>query len=455
MPSIRDPIVHPDWSSLPYWWNACPPTPAPHPLPEKTQVAVIGSGYCGLSAARVLARRGVDVTILEAGDPGAGASTRNHGMVAGGLRVPMDIDQRVGEERASLIRSNARQSFLDFQALIRDEGLDVDYAHGGRFTGAHTPRAYERQCRRGEYLRRSFGYTARPLPREEQRTEIGSDYYYGALLVEESGGLHPAKLHRGFRKLAEDAGATLVGQAAVHAIDGRHGAFVVRTARGDLRAEKVVIATNAYTGAVDGALCPYIRRRVVPVTAYMVATEELPPELAAELLPTNRMCGDTKRSLFAFRLSPDRRRILFAGRAKFRDIDEKAATPILHDFMCRVFPQLRPYRITHAWKGLVCFTFDDLPHMGELDGLYYAAGCQGNGVVMMSYLGEQTALKILSGAREACGFDGLAFPTRPLYEGDPWFLPAVGAYYKTRDAIERFIARRTAPSGLATRSPAR
>lgn len=434
------PYLHPDWSPRPLWWDDVPLAPAEADLPTTTEVAVVGSGYCGLSAARVLARAGVRVTVLEAQDPGFGASTRNHGMVAGGLKVPVDIDRRVGPARGQRIRENAKQSFIDFKALIRDENLDVDYAHGGRFTGAHTPQAYARQIRRGEYLRATFGYTTRPLPREEQRSEIGSDFYYGGLLVEESGGLHPAKLYRGFRHLAERAGATLVGQAEVRSIDGREGAFVLRTAKGDLKADRVMVATNAYTGAFNGTMSPYIRRRVIPVTAYMIATEELPPELTAELLPTNRMCGDTKRSLFAFRLSPDRKRIVFAGRAKFRDIDERQATPILHRLMGSVFPQLASTRITHCWKGMVCFTFDDLPHMGVVDGVHYAAGCQGSGVVMMSYLGQQTAQKMLSGASEQCGFDGLNFPARPLYYGDPWFLPTVGAYYKTRDAVERYLA---------------
>lgn len=433
---------HPDWSARPLWWDDAPPLPAPAEVPASTDVAIIGAGYCGLSAARVLAREGLRVCVLDAGDPGVGASTRNHGMVAGGLRVPVDIDQRVGTARAERIRHDSRHAFVAFKELLERERLEVDYAWGGRFTGAHTPEAYMRQVARGAYLSRTFGYTTRPLPREAQRSEVGSDYYYGGLLIEESGGLHPGKLHRGFRALAEAAGAVLVGRTEVRAIAGRPGAFRLATSRGELRAEQVMVATNAYTGAVNGSVFPFVRRRIVPVTAYIAATEELPPDLAAKLLPTNRMCGDTKRSLFAFRLSPDRRRIVFAGRARWRDIDERQATPILHRFMCEVFPKLAGARITHSWKGLVCFTFDDLPHMGVAEGVHYVAGCQGNGVVMMSHLGEQTARKMLTGAAEQCGFDSPAFPGRPLYGGRPWFLPAIGGWYKARDALDRALAAR-------------
>ncbi len=434
--------AHPDWQARPYWWDEVPPVPAHDALPQRTDVAVVGSGYTALSAARILARHGLSVTVLDAREPGYGASTRNHGMVGGGLKLPAKLDRTLGQERADWIRRGARESFVEFKQIIADEALDVDYCDTGRFTGAHTPAAYGRQAKRGEELARNFGYHTRMLPREEQHAEIGSDFYYGALLVAESGGLQPAKLHRAYWRLAEQAGARVVGNAAVGAIEGRHGAFTLRTAKGDLRADKVFVATNAYTGAISPRFHPYVRRRVVPVTAYMATTEELPEDVAHHILPTNRMCGDTKRSLFAFRLSPDRRRVIFAGRARWRDIGEAAATPILHRFMSEVWPVLQGYRITHCWKGLVCFTFDKLPHMGEVDGLYYAAGCQGSGVVMMSYLGRQVAEKIISGSAVQCGFDALPFPGRPGYDGRPWFLPAVGGYYKVRDAIERRLAAR-------------
>jgi glycine/D-amino acid oxidase-like deaminating enzyme len=439
-PVAQHPSLHPTWTSRPYWWEEAPPTPATGELPERTEVAIIGAGYAGLLAAWELARAGIRSVVLDAGDPGCGAATRNHGMVGGGLKIPNDLDRRLGQERAAWIRHGAKESFLEFKRLLAEEKLEVDYSTGGRLTCAHSPAAFERQRARGEYLAQEFGYHTRVLPREEQRSEIGSDFYHGGLLIAETGGLHPGKLHRAFRRLAETAGVTILGQAAVSGVEGTHGHFTLRTAKGNLRAEKVIVATNAYTGAVAWGVSPFIRKRLVPVTAYIAATEELPPDLAAKLLPTNRMGADTKRSLFAFRLSPDLRRVIFAGRAKFRDIDERAATPILHDFMCRVWPELRPYAVTHAWKGLVCFTFDDLPHIGEQDGIYYAAGCQGTGVVMMSWLGRQVARKIITGAATQCGLDGLSFPGRPLYDGHPWFLPAVGAYYKARDALDRHFA---------------
>ena len=154
----------------------------------------------------------------------------------------------------------------------------------------------------------------------------------------------------------------------------------------------------------------------------MIATEPMPDALAQDVLPRNRTGGDTKRALYAFRRSPDGRRVVFAGRAKFRDIDERRAAAILHRFMTGVWPQMRGVRVSHCWKGFVGFTFDFLPHMGEADGLHYAAGCQGAGVAMMSYLGHQIGLKILRRQNRPCGLDGTHFPTLPGYRGRPWFL---------------------------------
>ena len=433
--------LHPEWKPLPYWWEAVPPALADEPLPARVDVAIVGSGYCGLHAARTIAANRASVVVLEAKSPGFGASTRNHGMLSGGLKIPANLEPRLGKPWADAIQRTAFESFIFLKDLIRDEALDVDYDPSGRFIGAHSPKAFESLKTRRDNLQQAYGYHARMVAREAQRAEVGSDFYYGGLVIDEVSGVHPAKLHRAVQALAEKAGAVVRGNAEVTSIDGRNGGFTLGTARGVVKADKVFIATNAYTGAFNGTLSPYVRRRLVPVTAYMMATEELPEALTAKMLPTNRMCGDTKRSLFAFRLSPDRRRLIFAARAKFRDISEKDATPILHRFACSVWPELAGYRISHCWKGLVAFTFDRLPHLGVHNGVYYAAGCQGNGVSIMSYLGHQAALKMLSGSARQCGHDGVPFPTRPTYTGYPWFLPAIGAYYKSRDALDRFFAR--------------
>jgi glycine/D-amino acid oxidase-like deaminating enzyme len=153
-----------------------------------------------------------------------------------------------------------------------------------------------------------------------------------------------------------------------------------------------------------------------------------------------RMIADTKRVLNYFRPSPDGERVLWGGRASFSSAAPLDAAPILFTTMTAVFPELRDVKITHAWNGNVAFTFDFLPHIGVEGGVHYAAGCQGSGVAMASWLGHNAALKIAGAANEPFALDGLRFPTLPGYSGDPWFLPLVGGYYKLRDRIDRIAA---------------
>ena len=133
--------------------------------------------------------------------------------------------------------------------------------------------------------------------------------------------------------------------------------------------------------------------------------------------------------------------MIFGGRARFTPVTPAVSAPILHRFMTERFPQLKGIRVTHAWTGNVAFTWDALPHTGKLDGMHYALGCNGSGVAMMTYLGYQTARRIIGGANATCGFELAEFPDFPLYQGNPnWALPAVGAYYRFRDRVSRTMS---------------
>jgi glycine/D-amino acid oxidase-like deaminating enzyme len=153
------------------------------------------------------------------------------------------------------------------------------------------------------------------------------------------------------------------------------------------------------------------------------------------------MISDTKRVLTYFRPSPDGQRILWGGRSSFGPVTPEQAAPRLHAMMCAVFPELEKVRVTHSWTGSVAFTFDYLPHLGVEQGLHYAAGCQGSGVAMATWMGHNAALKIAGAGNAGFALDGLPFPERALYHGDPdWFLPIVGTWYRLRDHIDRIAA---------------
>jgi len=256
------------------------------------------------------------------------------------------------------------------------------------------------------------------------------------MVAEASGALHPALYHRGLATAARRAGAIVAEDAGVMAITKRPGGFVLTTPRGRIEAREVLVATNGYTGPVT----PWLRRRLIPLGSYIIATERLPPETVRRLVPRGRMIVDTNRVLSYYRPSPDGARILYGGRASFRRATAAEAAPRLHALMTRVWPELARTRVTHAWTGNVAFTFDHVPHMGVHEGVHYAAGCQGSGVGMASYLGCQVALKLVGKRMEPSAFDNLPFPTRPTYTGDPWFLPVVGGYYRFRDWLERRLA---------------
>jgi glycine/D-amino acid oxidase-like deaminating enzyme len=183
-----------------------------------------------------------------------------------------------------------------------------------------------------------------------------------------------------------------------------------------------------------------MQRRIVPVASFLIATEPLAPELAAELVPNRRMLADTRRVLNYFRLSPDGRRVLWGGRVGTAAMDPRESARRLHAVMTRVWPQLRHTRISHSWTGNVAFTFDFRPHLGSHQGMHYALGCQGNGVAMQSWLGFQAARMIAGTANEPSALADLPFPTAPFYDGRPWFLPMMLNWYRLRDQIDRMAA---------------
>ena len=192
------------------------------------------------------------------------------------------------------------------------------------------------------------------------------------------------------------------------------------TNKGPIEAREVVIATNGYTGDVT----PTLKRRLVPVASHIIATEELPEDLVKSLIPKGRVVSDTKRVLCYYRRSPDDKRVIFGGRARFTQVTPEVSAPVLHGYMLERWPQLKGTKVTHAWTGNVAFAFDFLPHMGQEQGMHYLMACNGSGVAMMSYLGYQTARKIAGGSNAPINaFDGQDFPTVPFYSGNPWFLP--------------------------------
>src|SRR6516162_2734686 len=344
-------IFHRDFAPTPYWWEAYTPTAGePTDVPREARVAVVGGGYAGLSTALELAKHGIEAVVLEAGEPGFGASTRNGGAVSGGVNIGKSFTGKtpdIDPDRVPRLLSDASDGFALIDRLIEEEKIDCSWEKPGRFVGAWAKKHFEWQSQRLAVLNASAQSGAYIVPRERQREEIASDYYFGGMVVERSGKLHPALYYKGLLDACRRRNVTVCGKATVTGIDRLGGGWRVKTARGPIAAGDVVIATNGYTGS----LTPALRRRVVPIASHIIATEELPSDLARSLIPKSRTLSDTKRILCYYRMSPDGRRVVFGGRARFTQVDATVSASILYRYMTDRFPQLRGSRITHAWTG--------------------------------------------------------------------------------------------------------
>jgi gamma-glutamylputrescine oxidase len=429
-----------DFKSAPYWWEAAPPEATDSlDLPRHNDVVIVGSGYCGLSAAAELAKAGRTVTVLDAGPLGIGASTRSGGMVTGGQKfVVSGALAGHPSEKQKRILEDAKASLDHIEQQISQHNLDADYQRCGRLIAAATPSHYNRLETWTKLLDAHAPGTTQLVPRNKLPDEIGGKHYFGALLINNYGGLHPAKYHKALRGDARARGATLIGGLPVLKVERSGDGFVVHTTRGNIQARQVLVATNGYSDSAGA----FLRQRVVGAASYIIATETLPVAVLRKLNPHGRMISDTKRSLSYFRLSPDLTRVVFGGRASGRDLSEEAAAPHLHRQMCEIWPELADFKVSHCWRGNVGMTYDHIPHMGTQDGVHYAVGCNGSGVAMMSYLGHQSALRMLGRQNRPCAFESDEFPKVPMAAAKSWLVPAVTRWYLARDWLDAKLADR-------------
>jgi glycine/D-amino acid oxidase-like deaminating enzyme len=427
------PTLNRDFERRSLWSATMPALPdrSGRPLPAGADVVVIGGGYAGINAARELARRGVKVTLLEARTLGFGGSTRNGGIVHAGYKWgPRALVSRYGEATGRALYRETLDSFETVKRLIVEESIDCDFREVGHVELAYAPSHVAGLEHERESLA-SVGVESTVVPRERIHEEIGSDAYYGALVVPSSGLVHPGRYFAGLAAAADRAGADLHEGVRARTIrrqaDGR---FVVETERGAILAGDVFVATNGYT---DGVV-PSLRRRIIPIGSYIIASEPLPEDVANEISPKGRAFFDTKNFLYYWHVSADRR-MVFGGRASFMPttIDHTAA--ILHRGLIEVHPQLAGRRIDYAWGGNVGFTFDRMPHVGRTrDGVAYAMGCCGTGVALMTHLGTRVGEWLAGG--EPPVLSKLSFPLVPApYEGRPWFLPLTGEWYRLKDRL--------------------
>lgn len=419
--------------TTPFWWEDAPkPIHQNDPLPSSVDVAVIGAGYSGLNTALILARAGLSVAVFEAGQFGDGASSRNGGMVGPSFHKLgiAGLKTLYGEDRANdIIRESV--GFVDFlENFLKDESIDTDFARKGRFRGALTPAHHDAMARQLETFQQACDVKGHMVPKNNVADETGSKSFHGGVVYEIDGGLNPAKYLWGLLGKVKDAGASVFEQHEVTAINRQDGKFEVVLKAGNLRAEHVAICTNGYTGKQF----KHLHRRVLPLRSAMIATEELDAGTLQRLMPKGRVYGDSRRIVAYYRPSPDGKRIVFGSRASgLKDNPHKNAKQ-LHAAMSEIYPDLKNTAITHVWSGLVAYSFDHAPHIGEMNGLHFAMGYCGSGVARATYFGQKLGYKILNQQeRGQTAFDDLTFQTKRFYNGNPWFMPAILSWHRLAD----------------------
>ena len=397
-----------------------------------TDIAIIGSGYTGLCAARILRKNGASVTIFDRNTVGWGASSRNGGMATPGLKQGIQkIYKMYGSKLAHEFWKASVDAIDLIEEIVDEHSIDCDWQRNGHASLATKPSHAPRLKQYGSWLEKKFGHVQNYIPKNQIRDEIGSDAYHGALTDEISGGLHASKYVYGLATTVSNLGVQLCEHTDVLDIEKNDSNyFRLITSAGDVRAKKVIVATNGYTDR----LVPGLKPLIFPVGSYIVVTEPLSEDLQKIISPKKRMYYDSKWFLNYFRLTPDGR-MLWGGRNDLStDLDLDDSAKRLTKELYSILPDLRDIPITHTWTGKLGITFDLMPHIGEKNGIYYAFGYGGHGLSIATYLGTEIGL-LLSGKKDRSPFMEISHQTMFFYRNRPWFIPFAARYFRFLDWV--------------------
>lgn len=399
------------------WAATAQPAPALQSLQGDRQcdVVIIGAGYTGLSAARHIAESGREPLIVEANTLAWGASGRNGGVVSPKFRVGFSsLMARFGRDTALHMYRTGHAAVASVAETVATLGLaDAQFTLSGHIAAAHNVHALGGLQSTADWIKRETGGESSVMISAEQVRELtGSTIFAGGLLTPQAGGIHPLNYARGIARHLLDRGAQVYINTPAEQVVREGGRVIVHTPQGRVSARQVIYATNGYSD--QSRATATLHRRLIPFRSAIIATEPLPTQVLASLMPGGQVCGDTKRMLRWFRVVGDR--LIFGGRGAFGKNDSQSAFDDLQRSMAVVFPILRDYQVAYRWSGLVAMTLDYLPHAGQLDEhSYYAIGYNGGGVAMSTWMGKQLAAMTAGEQVELGPLGGQGFNPIPLH----------------------------------------
>ena len=423
-----------------YWHDTAPAFAggATGPVAGRCDVAVIGAGFTGLGAARRLAMAGSDVVVFEAETVGFGASGRNGGHLNNGLAHSyLAARAEFGAGKAAALYRAFDDGIDRIERIIAEEGIDCAFRRSGKLKLASKPGHMDAIAKNFAAIHAEVDPDTALLSRDDLRAEIGSDIFHGAMLQKKSAMMHMGRFVTGLAEAAVRRGAVIHEHAPVTARRAEGRGWRLETPKGAILADRVLLATGAYTTPAF----PWFRRRIVPVGSFLLATRPLSADEIAATMPGNRTCVTSLNIGNYFRLAPDNR-LIFGGRARFSARSDQRSDArsgaILRRALAGIFPHLADVAVDYCWGGLVDMTADRFPRAGEADGVTFAMGYSGHGAQIATRMGEVMADRILGrpGADARNEFLDLPWGRVPLHTGKPWFLPLVGLYYKAKDMVE-------------------
>jgi glycine/D-amino acid oxidase-like deaminating enzyme len=316
---------------------------------------------------------------------------------------------------------------------VSEYSIDCAFRVHGRLVAAETPQQYEDLTREYELRQLHLGSPFEVVDKQSLSREIGSPRYLGGVVVPDLASIHPGLYHQGLVKANLALGIALHPFTRVSRLTRNERGFRIATARGDIAARDVILATNGYTDN----LLPWLQRRLIPFDAWQMATEPLPAGLIDQLLPKDRTYIDSYMNIDAIRRSPDGSRILYCGKTGARS-DAVTMGRRLSAELRAVFPALQEVAgggigVSHSWTGRCAATFDLLPHLGTHEGVHYAVGYCFAGLPMGSHFGRLLAQRILSPGTVKSIFADQPFKTVPFYRGNNWFVPWMMRYYDLKE----------------------